>query len=159
MSTAVTPPIDPGFDRRPGASLRKATAMSELKESKPRTIKIPGPDHPITIERYGHRITVKVAGRVIADTHEALTLREAGYPAVQYIPREDVDMTLLSPTDHATYCPYKGDATYFSIPLGGERSINAVWSYETPFAAVAGIRDHVAFYPDRVDAIEERPGD
>ena len=133
--------------------------MSELKESKPRTIKIPGPDHPITIERYGRPITVKVAGRVIADTHEALTLREAGYPAVQYIPRKDVNMTLLSPTDHATYCPYKGDATYFSIPLGGERSINAVWSYETPFAAVAGIRDHLALYPDRVDAIEERPGD
>ncbi len=132
--------------------------MSELKESMPRTIKIPGPDHPISVERSSSRVIVSVAGRVIADTHEALTLREAGYPAVQYIPRKDVDMTLLSPTDHATYCPYKGDATYFSIPLGGERSINAVWSYETPFAAVAGIRDHLAFYPDRVDAIEERPG-
>jgi len=133
--------------------------MSELKESMPRTIKIPGPDHPISVERSSSRVIVSVAGRVIADTHEALTLREAGYPAVQYIPRKDVDMTLLSPTDHATYCPYKGDATYFSIPLGGERSINAVWSYETPFAAVAGIRDHLALYPDRVDAIEERPGD
>jgi uncharacterized protein (DUF427 family) len=117
-------------------------------------IKIPGPDHPISVERNAGRVIVSVAGRVIADTREALTLHEAHYPAVQYIPRKDVDMTLLSPTDHTTYCPYKGDASYFSIPLGGERSINAVWSYEAPFAAVAEIRDHLAFYPDRVDAIE-----
>jgi uncharacterized protein (DUF427 family) len=117
-------------------------------------VKIPGPDHPILIERNSGRVVVSLAGRVIADTRDALTLDEAHYPAVQYIPRKDVDMTLLSPADHTTYCPYKGDATYFSIPLGGERSINAVWSYEAPFAAVAGIRDHLAFYPDRVDAIE-----
>ncbi len=128
--------------------------MSDLKEPTPKTVKIPGPDHPITIEHNGNRIMVKIAGRVIADTRDALTLDEAHYPAVQYIPRKDVDMTLLSPTDHTTYCPYKGDASYFSIPLGGERSINAVWSYEAPFAAVAEIRDHLAFYPDRVDAIE-----
>jgi uncharacterized protein (DUF427 family) len=86
-----------------------------------------------------------------------LTLREAAYPAVQYIPRKDVDMALLERTDHATYCPYKGDCTYFSIPLGGNRSINAVWSYETPYAAVTPIKDYLAFYPERVDAIEERP--
>jgi len=96
--------------------------------SKP--IKIPGPDHPITIERNPARIVVSVAGRIVADTREALTLREAAYPAVQYIPRKDVDMGLLDRTDRATYCPYKGDCSYFSIPLGGERSINAVWSYE-----------------------------
>ena len=123
--------------------------------SKP--IKIPGPDHPITIERNPTRIVVSVAGRIVADTREALTLREAAYPAVQYIPRKDVDMGLLDPTDRATYCPYKGDCSYFSIPLGGERSINAVWSYETPYAAVMPIKDYLAFYPDRVDAIEERP--
>ena len=102
--------------------------------SKP--IKIPGPDHPITIERNPARIVVSVAGRIVADTREALTLREAAYPAVQYIPRKDVDMGLLDRTDRATYCPYKGDCSYFSIPLGGERSINAVWSYEAPYAAV-----------------------
>jgi uncharacterized protein (DUF427 family) len=118
--------------------------------SKP--IKIPGPDHPITIERNPARIVVSVA-----DTREALTLREAAYPAVQYIPRKDVDMGLLDPTDRATYCPYKGDCSYFSIPLGGERSINAVWSYEAPYAAVMPIKDYLAFYPERVDAIEERP--
>jgi uncharacterized protein (DUF427 family) len=132
--------------------------MSELKEPTPKTVKIPGPDHPITIERNSSRVVVSVSGRVIADTREALTLHEARYPAVQYIPRKDVDMTLLTRTDHTTYCPYKGDCAYFSIPVGGERSINAVWSYEAPYAAVAFIKDHLAFYPDRVDAIEERPG-
>ncbi|HWZ66960.1 MAG TPA: DUF427 domain-containing protein [Stellaceae bacterium] len=125
-----------------------------LPAAKP--IKIPGPDHPITIERNPARIVVSVAGRIVADTREALTLREAAYPAVQYIPRKDVDMALLERTDRATYCPYKGDCSYFSIPVGGNRSINAVWSYEAPYAAVTPIKDHLAFYPDRVDAIEER---
>jgi uncharacterized protein (DUF427 family) len=83
-------------------------------------------------------------------------LREAGYAAVQYIPQKDVDMTLLKRTDHHTYCPYKGDCAYYSIPLGGDRSVNAVWTYEVPYAAVAAIKDHVAFYPDRVDAIEKQ---
>ena len=128
--------------------------MEQTAQLTAKPVKVPGPDHPISIERNSGRVVVSVAGRVIADTRDALTLDEAHYPAVQYIPRKDVDMTLLSPTDHTTYCPYKGDATYFSIPLGGARSINAVWSYEAPFAAVAGIRDHLAFYPDRVDAIE-----
>jgi uncharacterized protein (DUF427 family) len=99
---------------------------------------------------------VSVAGRVIADTRSALTLREASYPAVQYVPRTDVDLSLLSRTRHATYCPYKGEAAYYSIPVGGERSVDAVWTYEAPYDAVAAIRDHLAFYPDRVDAIEER---
>ena len=124
--------------------------------SNPKTIKIPGPDHPITIERSSDRVVVKVAGRVVAETRDALTLREAGYPPVHYIPRKDVDMALLQRTDHFTYCPYKGDCAYFSIPLGGERSTNAVWTYEAPYAAVVSIKDHLAFYPDRVDAIEER---
>lgn len=122
--------------------------------SKP--IKIPGPDHPISIKRHPSRVVVSVGGRVIADTLEALTLSEAHYSAVQYIPRKDVDMTLLERTAHATYCPYKGDCAYFSIPSGGERAINAVWTYEAPYDAVAVIKDHLAFYPDRVDAIEER---
>ncbi len=120
-------------------------------------VKIPGPDHPITVERNPKRVVVKVAGRVIAETSEALTLRESTYPAVQYIPRKDVDMSLLARTDRSTYCPYKGDAAYYSIPAGGERTVNAVWTYETPYDAVAPIKDHLAFYPDRVDAIEEQP--
>ena len=119
-------------------------------------VKIPGPDHPITIERNPARIVVSLADRVVADTREALTLREAAYAPVQYIPRKDVDMALLKRTDHTTYCPYKGDCSYFSILLGGERSVSAVWSYEAPYAAVTPIKDYLAFYPNRVDAIEER---
>jgi uncharacterized protein (DUF427 family) len=120
-------------------------------------MKIPGPDHPITIEPNPSRVVVTLAGKVVADTRAALTLREAKYPAVQYVPRRDVDMTLLARSSHATYCPYKGDAAYYSIPVGGERSTNAVWTYEHPYEAVAAIKDHVAFYPDRVDAIAEQP--
>jgi uncharacterized protein (DUF427 family) len=118
-----------------------------------RSIKVPGPDHPITIEANPSRVVVRAAGKVIADTRRALTLREAGYAAVQYIPRQDVDMAALARSAHTTYCPYKGDASYYSIPAGGDRSLNAVWTYETPFAAMAPIKDYVAFYPDRVDEI------
>lgn len=118
-------------------------------------IRIPGPDHPIAVERNPGRVVVTLGGKAIADTREALTLREASYPAVQYIPRKDVDMAALERTDHSTYCPYKGEAAYYSIPAGGERSVNAIWTYEAPHDAVSEIRDHLAFYPDRVDAIEE----
>ncbi len=121
--------------------------------AKPR--RIPGPDHPITIAAAPGRVVVKAGGRVIADTRRALRLREASYPPVHYIPRQDVEMSLLKRTDHATYCPYKGDCAYYSIPIGGERAANAVWTYEAPYEAVAAIKDHLAFYPDRVDAIEE----
>ena len=120
-------------------------------------IKIPGPDHPITIEPSPARVVVSVAGRIIADTRAALSMREAAYPAVLYIPRRDVDMAQLQRTDHATYCPYKGDCAYYSIPAGGARSVNAVWTYEAPFEAVAQIKDYLAFYPDRIDAIETTP--
>ena len=120
-------------------------------------MKLPAPDHPMAIVRNPARIVVSVAGRVIASTRDALTLREATLPAVHYLPRKDVDMSLLQRTDHATYCPYKGECAYYSIPGGGERSVNAVWTYEAPYAAVAAIKDHLAFYPNRVDGIEERP--
>jgi len=119
-----------------------------------KSIKIPGPEHPITIQRNSSRVVVSVGGRIVADTRDALTMREASLPAVQYIPRKDVDMSLLQRTDLATFCPYKGDCAYYSIPSGGDRSVNAVWAYEAPYAAVAQIKDHVAFYPSRVDAIE-----
>ena len=120
-------------------------------------VKRPNPDHPITIERNPKRVVVTANGRVIADTTEALTLREAKYPAVQYIPRKDVDMEALRRSQTQTYCPYKGDASYFSIAADGPTSTDAIWSYEAPSEAVAAIKDHLAFYPDRVDAIEERP--
>ena len=118
-------------------------------------IKIPGPDHPITITLTNGRVTVTVNGKRVADTHEALTLKEAAYPAVQYIPRKDVDMTQLQLTAHRTYCPYKGECAYYSLPAGGEQAVNAVWTYEHPYDAVAAIKDHLAFYPDRVDAVED----
>lgn len=122
---------------------------------KPR--RVPGPDHPITIDRSPSRIVVTVAGRVIADSSEALTLREASYPAVEYIPRKDVDMSQLERTEHATYCPFKGDCAYYSIPAGGDKSVNAVWTYEAPYPAVSQIAGYVAFYPTRVDKIEQLP--
>jgi uncharacterized protein (DUF427 family) len=120
--------------------------------SKP--VMIPGPDHPITITPTNGRVTVVVNGERIADTREALTLKEAAYAAVQYIPRKDVNQTQLERTSHRTYCPYKGECAYYSIPSGGGRSVNAVWTYEAPYASVSAIRDYLAFYPDRVDAIE-----
>jgi len=116
-------------------------------------MKSPGPDHPISIVANPSRVVVTVGGKVIADTRHALTLREASYPAVQYIPRRDVDMAALTRSEHTTYCPYKGNASYYSIPAGGDRSLNAVWTYESPFEAMAQIKDHLAFYPDRVDKI------
>ena len=122
-----------------------------------RPVRIPGPDHPITVTPARGRVTVIAAGRTMADTRDALILKEAAYPPVYYIPRKDVDMARLQRTTHQTYCPYKGECNYYSIPLGGERSVNAVWTYEAPYGAVAEINDHLAFYPDRVDAIDERP--
>ncbi|VWC06837.1 DUF427 domain-containing protein [Burkholderia lata] len=131
--------------------------MSIRPDTSSRPVKSPGPDHPITVEPHPRRVVVKVAGKVVADTRRALALREASYPAVLYIPREDADMSLLQRTDHSTYCPYKGDCAYYSIPAGGARAANAVWTYEAPYPAVDAIRGHLAFYPDRVDSIEESP--
>src|SRR5207249_5170727 len=96
---------------------------TEAKNMKTKQIKLPGPDHPISIEHNPARVVVSVAGRVIADSSNALTLREADYPPVQYIPVEDVDFSRLERTDHATYCPYKGECSYYSVPAGGEKSV------------------------------------
>ncbi len=126
---------------------------------KEKQITLPGPDHPISIQRNPARVVVSVAGRVVADTLNALTLREAAYPPVQYIPSEDVDFSQLERTDHATYCPYKGDCSYYGIPAGGKKSVNGVWSYEDPFPAVGRIKGYVAFYPERVDEIEQLPSE
>ena len=107
---------------------------------KEKQIKIPGPNHPISIKPNPARVVVSVAGHVVADTRNALTLREATYLPVQYIPGEDVDFSKLERTDHATYCPYKGDCSYYSIRAGGKKSVNAVWTYEDPYPAVAQIK-------------------
>ena len=120
-------------------------------------MKHPGPDHPIAITPNPHRVRVRLGGQVVAETTRALTLREASLPAVHYLPREDADMALLARTDHASHCPYKGDAAYYSVRVDGRTAENAVWTYENPYPAVAAIAGHLAFYPDRVDAIEELP--
>ena len=138
------------------AESQESVAMEQKSAEATRPVWIPGPDHPITIKRNPNRVVISADGRVIADSVNALTLREAGYPPVQYFPREDVDMALLEPSEHQTYCPYKGDCSYFSIANGDERLINAVWSYETPFPAVSSIQGYVAFYSDRVDYFEDR---
>lgn len=113
-------------------------------------IKIPGPDHPITVTPFEGKVVVRAGGKVIAETTHALTLSEASYPQVFYVPRADADMTALERSAHESYCPYKGDASYFSLPTG-DAGKNGVWTYETPYDAVAGIKDHLAFYPDKVE--------
>jgi uncharacterized protein (DUF427 family) len=113
-------------------------------------MKMPGPDHPISISPNPKRIRVSAGGAVIADTTRALTLKEASYPAVQYIPREDAAMELLSRTERTTHCPYKGDANYFSVSANGKALENAVWTYEAPFPAMEQISGYLAFYPDKV---------
>ena len=120
-------------------------------------IRQPGPDHPIRIERNPARVTVTVDGQVIADTSDALTLWEANYPPVHYIPLRDVVAGMVQPTDHYTYCPYKGDCSYYTVLVGGPRTDNAVWAYDADYEAVAAIRGHVAFYPNRVDIAEAVP--
>ena len=119
-----------------------------------RPIKEPSAEHPISVSAHSGRIQVRAGNRLIADSTDALVLLESNYPAVFYLPRTDVDMSLLERSDHHSYCPYKGDCSYFSIPSAGERSTNAVWSYEAPYPAVSAIKNYLAFYPDRVDAIE-----
>lgn len=113
----------------------------------------PGPDHPITITPTKGRVVVTVGGKVVADSRAALTLQESTYPAVQYVPLADVDTSLLERTATGSYCPYKGDASYYSIPAGGDQAVDAVWEYQDPREAVAEIKGHVAFYPNRVDGI------
>jgi len=122
------------------------------KGTKP--MKLPGPDHPITITPNPKRVRVSAGGVVIAETAHALTLKEARYPAVQYVPRTDANMALLERTGRTTHCPYKGDASYFSVKADGKTLDNAIWTYETPFPAMTEISGHLAFYPDRVK-IEE----
>jgi uncharacterized protein (DUF427 family) len=119
-----------------------------------RTPKIPGRDHPITIEPAGQRIIVRAGGQVVADTTAAVTLREAGYRPVHYIPIKDVDQTMLRPSPTSTYCPYKGDASYYSITGPDGLIQDAIWTYEHPYAAVDAIAGRLAFYADRVEIIE-----
>jgi uncharacterized protein (DUF427 family) len=117
-------------------------------------MKTPGPDHPITIEPADKRWRARVAGHVIADSPDALILREADYPPRVYFPRQDVDMTFFSLTEKQTHCPYKGDASYYTLFVDGQLLENVVWSYEAPFPAMAAIEGRLSFYPDRIDVYE-----
>ena len=121
-------------------------------------MKLPGPDHPITITPAKERVRVSFNGKVVADSARALVLQESTYKPVFYIPREDAQMSLFARTTNATHCPYKGDASYYSIKVDGREAENAIWSYETPFTAMQEIAGHLAFYPNRVDKIEATPG-
>ena len=117
-------------------------------------MKIPGPDHPITVAANPKRIQALYNGHVIADTRKALTLKEASYRPVLYFPREDVEMAFLTRTDHSTHCPYKGDASYYTLLMDGRFAENAVWTYETPYPAMETIKDLLAFYPNQVEIRE-----
>lgn len=112
---------------------------------------IPGPDHPITVEPANVRVVVRAGERVVADTTDALALQESTYPVVYYVPLADVDQALLRRTEHSTYCPYKGDASYYSVVMPDGTIENAVWSYEEPYPAVAPIAKRVAFYPNLLE--------
>jgi uncharacterized protein (DUF427 family) len=114
------------------------------------------PDHPITITAAPYRVRVTFAGRVVADTTRALSLAEASYAPVMYIPREDADLPTFERTDHKTHCPYKGEASYYSLHVDDRTARNAVWSYEQPLGAVSAIAGYMAFYPDRVE-LEQLP--
>ena len=113
-------------------------------------MKQPRRDHPITIVPYAGRVVVRFGGEVVADTTNALELREASYRPVMYIPRTDANLQFFERSDHRTHCPYKGDANYFHLAAAGKRADNAVWSYEAPLESVKQIAGHVAFYPDKV---------
>lgn len=114
----------------------------------------PGPDHPIILAPFTGRVRVRVAGLVVAETERALVLREAKYDPVLYIPREDVRFEHVTRSDYVTHCPYKGEASHFDLIVEQTTRRAVAWSYETPFPAVSRIREHLAFYPQRVDAIE-----
>lgn len=114
-------------------------------------MKIPGLDHPITIEPTADRVTVRAGGRVIADSKAALVLREATLAPVYYLPFTDVDQSAIVRSDHATYCPYKGDASYYNVVTDDGEIANAIWEYLQPYESVGAIAGHVAFYRHLVE--------
>lgn len=119
-----------------------------------RGIKLPSALHPITVEPDPAQVTVLAGGRPVAESRRTLALREASYPPVHYVPREDVDPEVLLPSEHRSYCPFKGTATHYHLRVGDRLIENGAWSYLEPYDAVAGIAGHVAFYPERVDAVD-----
>jgi uncharacterized protein (DUF427 family) len=133
--------------------LRASSGMKEVPSMNDRPVDLPGKHYPIKIEQNPEHVVVRVGGYVVAHSRHALTMREGYLDPVIYIPWKDVDFILVKGNDHQTYCSYKGDCSYYDIPLGGAKSVNAIWEYKDPYEAVAQIKGHVAFYPDRVDSI------
>lgn len=156
-SPNVRPPTKPlvytGKTPRGDGAHTLEAAMSDLVSASGKPVKIPGPDHPITLTRHPTRVVVRAAGKILADSRNALILQEATYPPVFYFPREDVNMALLQKNEHVSYCPYKGDCSYFTFALNGGQGANTAWSYEMPYNAVVAIKDNLAFYPDKVTEI------
>jgi uncharacterized protein (DUF427 family) len=136
----------PDYDRMTRPHSHKENPVSSAKE-----VLIPGPDHPITVTATDGHVVARVGDQVIAETDRALTLQEASYPPVQYVPLADVDPAVLQATDHETYCPYKGDASYYTVTTPTGELDNSIWVYRAPYDAVGEIADHVAFYPDRIE--------
>ena len=135
-----------------GQAAREAV-KSAARSAGRRSVKKPGPDHPITVEPAPETVTVVFNGKTVARSSRALKMQEARYAPVYYIPLADLDRAVMAKTAHRTYCPYKGDASYYTLTVGIESAENAVWAYEEPYEAVAAIAGHVAFYTDRVDSI------
>jgi uncharacterized protein (DUF427 family) len=108
-------------------------------------------DHPITVKPIGDHVEIFWRGHKILDTTHALELRESTYPPVIYAPREDAEMSFFQRSSLETRCPFKGTANYFSLEAGAEKDADAVWTYETPKAGVADIKEHLAFYPNKVE--------
>ncbi len=117
-------------------------------------MKIPGPDHPITVTLNPKRVRARIDGHVIADTTEAMSLQEASYPAMNYFPRKDVEMGFFAKTALHTACPFKGEASYYTITIDGNVMENVVWSYEDPYPHMQAIKELIAFYPDKVEVYE-----
>lgn len=127
--------------------------MQAHRHNDPR-MRIPGPDHPITVVPTDLDVVIRAGGRIVARSERVLVLREAGYPPVFYLPIANVDMNVFEPSSKLTYCPYKGDCSYFDLVIDGERIADVAWTYPEPYDTVRAIAGHLAFYPDRVDAIE-----
>ncbi len=120
-------------------------------------VKLPSAEYPITVNRSASHFVIVFRGRTLADTTRALILRENMLPRVVYVPREDVNLSLLRRSTKETYCPYKGTASYFEPDVGGDSGDPIAWTYEQPFAAVSTIAGHIAFYADKMDSISESP--
>jgi uncharacterized protein (DUF427 family) len=142
FSPVPYPPMDRRLQHGGRAAAPRPLTSPPMRE--------PDPDHPIAITPVAGRVVVRFAGTVVASTRDALELREAAYPPVLYLPREHAEMGYFEPSEKRTRCPYKGEAGYFSLRAGGAHAPDAVWTYETPYPAVAEIGGRLAFYPDHV---------